>query len=135
MPQPTHVVTCFLESDGKILILLRSDKVGTYRGKWGGVAGFLESTPAAQAYTEIREETSLQPSDVTLIKTGKPLTIEDKELDRQWVVHPFLFHVINASKIIIDWEHRAMKWINPAEIDNFDTVPGLKEAYLKVLSY
>ncbi len=132
MSQPTYVVTCFLESEGKILVLLRSNQVGTYRGKWGGVAGFLESTPEVQAETEIREETGLQPSDVTLIKTGAPLTIEDKELNRQWVVHPFLFHVQNPSKIRIDWEHREMKWIEPGELGRLDTVPGLKEAYQMV---
>ncbi len=132
MPQVNHVVTCFLESEGKILILLRSDKVGTYRGKWGGVAGFIESTPDSQAHTEIQEETRLQPSDVILMKTGKTITIEDKNLDREWVVHPYLFHVKNASKLEIDWEHREMKWILPKELDDYDTVPGLKEAYRQV---
>ena len=27
------VVTCFLESDGKILLLRRSDQVGSYQGR------------------------------------------------------------------------------------------------------
>ena len=132
MPRLTHVVTCFLEIESKILILLRSDKVGTYRGKWGGVAGFIESTPDVQAFTEIQEETGLQSIDVVLLKTGDPIIIEDKELDRKWVVHPYLFHVKNASKIKIDWEHREIKWILPEELDNYDTVPGLKEAYQRV---
>jgi ADP-ribose pyrophosphatase YjhB (NUDIX family) len=128
----TRVVTCFLESDGKILILLRSEKVGTYRGKWGGVAGFIESTPEQQSLTEIREETGLEAADVSLVKQGDFLTVSDNNLGREWIVYPFLFHVTNASKIKIDWEHREMKWIDPRKLGQFDTVPGLIEAYRKV---
>ena len=36
------VVTCLLENKGEILILRRSEEVGTYRELWGGVAGFVE---------------------------------------------------------------------------------------------
>ena len=92
MSQSTAVVTCFLESQGKILVLLRSQRVGTYRGKWGGVAGFLESiSPLDQAFTEIREETGLLPADITLLKQGTPLPVSDAALGREWVVHPFFF--------------------------------------------
>ena len=38
----SQVVTCILEHDGKILLLKRSNQVGTYRGLWGGVAGYVE---------------------------------------------------------------------------------------------
>ncbi|MDD5191031.1 MAG: NUDIX domain-containing protein [Dehalococcoidales bacterium] len=131
--QVSHVVTCFLEAGGKILVLLRSEKVGTYRGKWGGVAGYIESTPDVQARTEIREETGLQAADIRLVKKGAPLTVNDTQLQRQWIVHPFLFHVINPRKIKIDWEHREMKWIEPAELAHLEAVPGLKESLLQVM--
>jgi len=139
MSQPTHVVTCFLESDGKILVLLRSQRVGTYRGQWGGVAGFLESaSPLEQAFTEIREETGLLPADIALTKQGKPLPVTDPSLNRDWVVHPFLFHVLHPEKIKLDWEHREMKWVLPDELCQLDAVPGLAAAYGRVappLSY
>ena len=36
-------VTCLLINDnGKLLILKRSKKVSTYKGQWGGVAGYIE---------------------------------------------------------------------------------------------
>lgn len=52
-----RVVTCFLEHDGKIPLLRRSQRVGTYRGRWAGVSGYIEegNTPYAQALEEIRE--------------------------------------------------------------------------------
>ena len=60
------VVTSFIRHRGKILVLRRSEKVGTYKGKWAGVSGYLEDpTPLAQALREINEETGLTGSEVT----------------------------------------------------------------------
>jgi hypothetical protein len=57
--EETHVVTCFLErdSDKKIALLRRSQMVGTYKGRWAGVSGYIEkeNTPLKQAFEEIRE--------------------------------------------------------------------------------
>jgi len=127
-----HVVTCFLKRwDGKVLIMKRSEKVGTYRGKWGGVAGYLENEPLKQAYKEIEEETGLKKEDVELIKEGKPVEVIDENLGRKWIVHPFLFYVKNPQ-IRIDWEHTEIKWIEPKEIKNLPTVPGLYDAWESV---
>jgi ADP-ribose pyrophosphatase YjhB (NUDIX family) len=37
------VVTVFLTHRSKILVLKRSREVGTYKGHWAGVSGYLES--------------------------------------------------------------------------------------------
>jgi len=129
-----HVVTCFLESGGKILLLRRSRQVGSYRGKWAGVSGYVESPPEEQALIEVNEEVSLDSDDVHLLKKGDPLVIDDKELGTRWVVHPFLFHVNAPDKVKIDWEHREYKWIEPGDIDRYDTVPGLKSTLELVIS-
>ena len=128
-----HVVTCFLEYDRRILILRRSAKVGTYQRSWAGVSGYVEAAPLDQAYTEIREETGLFKSTVKLIKQGKPLEVIDKDLNRKWVVHPFLFHVTDTERLKIDWEHTECKWINPRDLSKYHTVPGLKKALDSVL--
>jgi 8-oxo-dGTP pyrophosphatase MutT (NUDIX family) len=129
-----HVVTCFLESGGKILLLRRSAQVGSYRGKWAGVSGYVESPPNEQAVTEIGEETGLDTDDIRLLKTGEPLTIDDEGLDTRWIVHPFLFHVNAPEKVKIDWEHKEYTWIDPVDIDKYDTVPGLKNTLERVIS-
>lgn len=36
------VVTVFLRRGGRILILKRSRKVGSYQGRWAGISGFIE---------------------------------------------------------------------------------------------
>jgi len=106
--------------------------VGTYQGKWAGVSGYIEKSPDEQALTEIEEETKLTSEDVQLVKKGPPLEVIDQKLDRKWIVHPYLFQVKDPSKINIDWEHKEIKWIHPEEIDNFETVPKLKETLERV---
>ena len=128
------VVTCFLESGGKILLLRRSRQVGSYQGIWAGVSGYVESPPDEQAVIEISEETGLDASDIRLQNKGEILVIDDDNLGTKWVVHPFLFHVITPEKVKIDWEHKEYKWIKPVDIDKYDTVPGLKNALERVIS-
>ena len=127
-----RVVTCFLESDGEILILRRSRQVGSYQGKWAGVSGFIETTADEQALVEIEEETGLSQEDLKLINKGEPLSIEDERIGIKWVVHPYLFRIKDRGKIKIDWEHKETKWIKPEEIGNYQTVPKLKETLARV---
>ena len=127
-----RVVTCFLESNGEILILRRSEQVGSYQGKWAGVSGYIETTADEQALTEIAEETSLSQEDLKLVKKGEPLSIGDEKLGIKWVVHPYLFHIKDRSKTKIDWEHKEIKWIKPEEVGNYQTVPKLRETLVRV---
>ncbi|MBA7665569.1 hypothetical protein ES703_73643 [subsurface metagenome] len=132
MLQEKEVVTCFLESGGEILILRRSEQVGSYRGRWAGVSGYIETTADEHALTEIAEETGLSKEDLQLIKRGKPLPIEDEKLGVRWVVHPYLFHIADRDKIKIDWEHKEARWIKPEVLGNYQTVPKLKETLARV---
>jgi len=126
-----HVVTCFLECNGRILILRRSQLVGSFRGRWAGVSGYIETTADEQALVEIEEETGLCRGDVEMVRKGRPLRLEGEGV--RWVVYPFLFRVKERNKIKIDWEHSDKRWIAPDEIDDYPTVPMLKEALSQVL--
>jgi PncC family amidohydrolase len=123
-----HVVTCFLEQSKLILILKRSNRVGTYQRAWAAVSGYIETDPLDQAYSEIREETGLFKNNIRLVSQGKTIEVVDQDLNRKWIVHPFLFHVLDPHKIMIDWEHTEIKWIKPAELSRYSTVPGLSRA-------
>jgi 8-oxo-dGTP diphosphatase len=134
-----NVVTCFLlrrSGDGdEILLLRRSQQVGTYRGRWAGVSGYIEETNAlTQAYTEIEEETGLAREGVQLLRTGDPLEVVDAEADRRWIVHPFLFEVEEPDRIRTDWEHIETRWIRPEDIFRYETVPQLAETLMRVYS-
>ena len=131
----THVVSCFLlrkdMDQPRLLIVQRSQRVGSYNARWAGISGFLEEgvTPEEQAYTEIREETGLQGEQVRMLKRGKVVEYEDTSIGRHWYIHPFLFEVRTPGAIVLDWEATGMRWIEPSEIQALETVPKLDEAY------
>jgi 8-oxo-dGTP pyrophosphatase MutT (NUDIX family) len=125
------VVTCFLECDGCILILRRSDKVGSYQGKWAGVSGYMEAAADEQALVEIEEETGLSRSKVELVHQGEPLLVEGENV--VWRVHPFLFRIKDRGYIRTDWEHTEHRWIKPSELGDYEAVPMLKEVLASVL--
>lgn len=132
-PDVKNVVTCFIRYTNKILIVKRSQSVGTYQGFWSGISGYIEQEPLNQAYTEIIEETSLNYDDVRLIRKGIPFEVMDKNLNRKWIIHPFLFETSSKDKVRIDWENVEKRWIDPAQIDDFETVPELKQALINVI--
>jgi 8-oxo-dGTP pyrophosphatase MutT (NUDIX family) len=128
-----NAVSCILEHEGRILILQRSARVGSFRRKWAVVSGHIEEgeSPLERALKEIGEETGLTADDVKLVKGWPPLSIPDPERPILWKVHPYLFRCA-TDQIVIDWEHSQYRWIKPRDIVKYDTVPGLKECILKV---
>jgi len=128
---PVHVVTVFLARSKKVLVLQRSGMVGTYRGKWAGVSGYIEpdETPRQRAFQEVLEETGLRAPDISLLREGAPVPIEGTH----FVVHPFLFRVMRG-RIRIDWEHSRFCWISPKELRRMETVPGLADVYASVVN-
>jgi 8-oxo-dGTP pyrophosphatase MutT (NUDIX family) len=130
-----NIVTAFIEYRGKVLLLRRSQKVKTMKGKWAGVSGYIEANerPLICALKEIEEETGLTNKSVQVLREGRPLEAADDTRPDiiVWVVHPFYFRT-NNNVVNLDWEHDQYKWVNPSEIENFDTVPRLKEALERV---
>jgi 8-oxo-dGTP diphosphatase len=133
--RPTHVVTCFLTRsdtpEPRILIVQRSERVGSYHGHWAGISGFVEPgiTPDEQAFTEIREETGLQRDQVQMLRRGTVVEHSDSALGRHFFIHPFLCAVATPDAIHTDWEAVNMRWIAPAELKDYETVPKLLEVY------
>lgn len=127
------VVTAFLATeDGRILLLRRSDRVGSFRGRWAGVSGYLEDpTPLDQALREVREEVGYDRNELELLGEGDLVLARDR--DRIYVVHPFLFRV-RREDVRLDWEHTESAWVAPQEIGRRDTVPELDRAWAAVAS-
>jgi translation initiation factor 2B subunit (eIF-2B alpha/beta/delta family) len=122
----THVVTCFLRNGADVLLLCRSDAVGSYAGRWGAVAGHAEGDPDGQAWTEIDEETGLADA-CERVRAGEPFRVADDEGQR-WVVHPYLFECarreVTPNEETADWE-----WAPPTEMRRRETVPDLWKSY------
>jgi hypothetical protein len=129
-----HVVTVFLMHSGRVALVRRSDKVGTYRGRYSGISGYLEGDPDRHFKTELKEETSLEPDDYKLLKKGGTIKVTDENLGKSWVVHPYLCEVRDPSRIRLDWENTELIWIEPDRMTGLDTVPSLKEVFDEVFS-
>lgn len=129
---PTHVVTAFLHNRGEVLLLCRSDAVGTYTGRWGGVSGFAEGEPDEQVRVEIAEETGLE-DEVSLVRSARPVQFDDPDLGREWAVHPSLFEC-GSREVTLSEEHDDYEWVSPTAIleDDRETVPKLWEVYERV---
>lgn len=130
----TEVVTAFLQREDRVLLACRSDRVRTYRGRWAGISGYLESEdPLRQARREIRQETGLGESDVELAARGDPFPVDDPDHDRTWTVHPFRFTVRpEAPAVELNREHREYRWVLPEEMRQLRTVPALWDAWCRV---
>lgn len=128
----THVVTVFLQHGGEILLLQRSEAVGTYRRRWAGVSGYVEpetDDPREDAERELREEVGTV--DAALRRAGDPLHVIDDENDREWTVHPFRYdtpdRAVNPNEEVANWE-----WVSPAAILDRPCVPRLWATYRRV---
>jgi len=120
------VVTCFLRNRGRILLLRRSTKVGTFKGDWAGVSGYVEGDEIflETALKEIGEEAGIV--DPALVSTGEAVYARDG--NSLFIVHPYLFDV-DTRDVRLDWEHAEYRWVKPGEIPAYKGVPKLAEAY------
>src|SRR5438046_297723 len=127
----TPVVTAVLRNRGRILIVRRSEKVGSFRGRWSAISGHLEGRedPKDRAVQEVREETGLQRLSFRAAR-APILARHDATM---YVVHPFLFDVA-SRRVRLDWENVEHRWVrNAEELDRFQTVPRLKDVVAAVL--
>jgi predicted aconitase with swiveling domain/8-oxo-dGTP pyrophosphatase MutT (NUDIX family) len=125
-----HVVTCIVRNRGRILLLKRSDKVGSYRGQWAGVSGYVEHGEEEEAAARRELEEELGRGRAHLAKRIEPQRFRDGDV--VWCVHAFLFDLKDRS-VRMDWEHQTLEWIVPEDVAKYQTVPGLREIVCKLL--
>jgi 8-oxo-dGTP pyrophosphatase MutT (NUDIX family) len=131
--RPTPVVTAFLRHQGRVLLVRRSARVGSYQGRWSAISGYLEDAdPLQQALREIVEETGLDKAVLRLRARAEPLEVPAPELGICWLVYPFLFEIDDPAGIRLDWENTELCWVRPPELAAMTTVPALAEALAAV---
>lgn len=135
--QNRTVASTFIEYKNKILIMKRSQRVGTYRRMWGVASGHVEKneTPLQTALKEVEEETSIKAKWVKKIIQGTPFEMIDEEIGIRWYIYPFRMIVKTSVESIvkIDWEHTSYRMIEPSDIHRYKTAPMLYEGYLKTV--
>lgn len=122
------VITIFVCYRDSVLLLKRSDKVLTYRGKWNTVAGYLDELKPIQEkiFQELSEELGITKRNIKTFRIGESYTFTDKTTNKTWIVYPAKVELTQKTDIILDWEHTEYRWIHPSEIDKYDTVPNAK---------
>lgn len=125
-----HVVTGILRRRGKILLLQRSDEVGSYQGLWAGVSGYIEEgeSDADAMRREIAEELGLK--GLRMVRRSEPMSFRHGAI--VWTVHPFLFDA-GGKRFRTDWEHVGSVWTTPERIPEYETVPGLRDVVGRLL--
>ena len=98
---------------GKYLIGKRSQSKKFAPGQWEFISGFEEpgESPHKTALRELLEETGL---DGTILKSGMPYVIKDKE--GKWTNVPFLVEVSHPRFRINDFDHSDLRWVSKEEL-------------------
>ena len=123
-PSPSReVVACLLSHDDRFLLLKRSHRVGSDRGRWHCVTGFCEPgvDPLEQAICEVHEETGIAASDLRLLRRT-PIRLVGS--DGAWTVHAFHF-ACSSSRISLNWEHDEAVWLSDPGTTALPTVEWL----------
>ena len=131
----TKIVTVFLKNNDKFLLLKRSNKVKTMKGLWAGISGIIENNepPLERAKIEIFEELGIQEDKINLVKETEQIKINSPQYkNHEWEIFPFMFEV-KDPKIKLNWENSEYKWINPDELENYETVPSLDKVLFNLL--
>lgn len=110
----------------KFLVLKRNSNTEIHPDKWNFPGGHIEDEEAENAaLRELREETSLTGK---ILKTGEAFKLDTE--DGLFKIHPFL--VLVADEPELNEEHVDKKWIEPRELDDLQTVDGLKRDLRKL---
>jgi 8-oxo-dGTP pyrophosphatase MutT (NUDIX family) len=123
-------VSAFLRNRGRVLVVRRSERVGSFRGRWSAISGYLEGgeDPRDRARSEILEETGIKGARFR--RAGEPVVT--RHGSTAFVVHPFLFDVPTRS-VRLDWENVESRWIAPGDLPTLRTVPRLGDVLSLVL--
>jgi len=130
------VLTCFVEYQDKILLLKRSNKVGTYKELWNTVSGYLDELKSLKEKTneELHEELGISENEIKDITFGDVYEFTDEDIKKTWIIHPVLVKLAKKPTLKIDWEHTEYIWIHPYEITDYTTVPNLDKTLHKIIT-
>lgn len=129
------LMVCFVECQGKLLLLKRSSKVRSYQGKWCAVAGYIDRPQPLEELVcaELRAELGLAPEQVAGLAVGEAYEYTDRLLDRTFRIHPVMVRLRGRPRIEIDWEHTDFEWVAPEAVGGYDTVPMLEESMRRAI--
>ena len=109
-----EVTSCFLERDGRFLLLSRQDHK-PQGGTWGVPAGKVSEgeTPSLAMARELSEETGVEVREEDF-QVREKLFVRYSDYD--FIYHVFYLPLGKEAEIVINpGEHKEYKWVTPAE--------------------
>src|SRR5579884_2330966 len=132
----TEIVLAVVRCGGRICVARRSQAVGTSRGLWSVVTGYVEpgTQPAAQAWRELDEELGLRPPLVRLLGGLPAVPLASPASGKRFRVFPFLFESQAECPVVLNWEHTDAAWVAPSRLTQSDCVPWQAEVVRTLLA-
>ncbi len=123
--QNRFALNLILDSQNRLLLLLRNDQTSLGPNKWGLPAGKIEDkeSPAQAARRERIEEIG-HDHEVQLIRYFGP--VMDSFYGGKYEVHLFQF-AWESGQITLNSEHKDSAWVAKEEIANMDVMLGIEE--------
>lgn len=124
------VLSCVVRRGKHILLLKRSDKVGTYKGWWHIVGGYLDTPGVAakqQALIELHEELGIQQEAIADVRGAEPFEVFDPDVAKTWTIHPVLVEVSGDPQIVLNWEHTEYRWVRPEDVVSYRPIHTVPE--------
>ena len=107
-----------INDEGEVLFLKRIEETPTFPSMWGFPGGGSDEgeTKEECAHREMYEETGLKANNLTFIDENRN---KNKSI--------YFFKCVDFSGQIdvanVQKEHTDFKWVNPNDLDNYNTVP------------
>lgn len=124
------VLSCVVRRGPHILLAKRSDKVGSYKGWWHIIGGYLDRpdvTVEQHALIELQEELGIPHEAVGTVRGAEPFTVFDPDVAKTWEIHPVLVVVRGDQTITLNWEHTAYRWVRPEDVASYRPIPTVHE--------
>ena len=122
------VINACIFNDGKLLLVQRSLEMRTYPGLWHCIGGFLDDKQSIEekVVEELNEEAGIVAERIVSMKRGEPLVREDGEYDKTWITMPVRVEVTGRD-FALNWEAHDAKWVDLADVTNYELMPGFTE--------
>lgn len=139
---PRHdVMVAVIYHDGKILVAKRSNEVGAYRGRWSGIAGYIEETKTLEelirhefgdelGWYEYMGSNNPLEDPIASIQEAEAYELYDPENNVVWRTRPVLVMLNYRPDITLDWEHTRCAWIRPEELRSPPYADNLADRFL-----
>jgi isopentenyldiphosphate isomerase len=115
-------IHCYvLNSKDRLLVVKRSDKVGSFRNLWFPITGMYDQivNPGKMALEELEEEVGILEDQISEVRYCS--LIQEQAFEKDWIIATCIAKV-EMPQIILNYENTDFKWIKISEIDNWITI-------------